>query len=114
MNRNSSRHKCWAVPLPDEAKSSPPGIFFARSMMSATVLASTDGVTTRRLGTSEARNTGSKSLAVERQLWIERRVDRVGGGVVHNGVAVGIGLGRNRRADGATGAAAIVDDEGLA
>ena len=41
----------------------PAGAFLASSMMSATVFASTDGVTTRMFGTSEARDTGWKSLA---------------------------------------------------
>ncbi len=50
------------MPLPDEAKSSPPGVAFASAITSATVLTGTDGVTTRMFGTSEARNTGWKSL----------------------------------------------------
>ena len=51
---------------------------------------------------------------VVRQIGIERRIHRVGGGVVHDGVAVAIRLGHRRGGDGAAGAAAIVDDELLA
>jgi hypothetical protein len=51
---------------------------------------------------------------VIRQIGVERRVHRVGGGVIHDGVAVAIRLGHRRGGDGAAGAAAIVDDELLA
>jgi hypothetical protein len=50
------------VPLPDEAKSSPSGAALASAITSATVFASTEAFTTRMFGTSEARNTGWKSL----------------------------------------------------
>ena len=48
------------------------------------------------------------------QARIERRVHREGGGVVEDGVAVALRFRRHRRADGAAGAAAVVDDELLA
>ena len=66
-------------------------------------------------GTSDDQEHRVEILAVvERQVRIERAVDRERGGVVQDGVAVGIGLGDQRLADGAAGAAAIFDDELLA
>jgi hypothetical protein len=71
-------------------------------MTSAIEFTGTDGVTTRIF------------VVVERQVWIERRVHREGGGVVQDVVAVRIGLGDDGFADGAAGAAAVFDDELLA
>src|SRR5262249_6821927 len=60
--RNISNDRCWSVPLPDDAMSTPSAAALARAMTSVTVFTGTDGVTTRMFGTSEMRATGSKSL----------------------------------------------------
>ena len=45
------------------------------------------------------------------QIGVERRIHRVRGGVVHDGVAVAIRLGHGGGRDRAAGATAVVDDE---
>ena len=53
-------------------------------------------------------------VVVERQIRIERRVDRERRGIVQHGVAVRIGFRDHRLADGAAGPATVFDDELLA
>ena len=88
-----SRHRCCSVPLPDEAKSRPPGAFFAVAITSASVLSVTDVVDHQDVGHQRGQEHRREILVVvERELGIERRVHRERGGVVQHGVAVGSAL----------------------
>jgi hypothetical protein len=112
---SSSPARWPGEPLPTDANEIVFGFAFAAAISSATVLAGNCGFATRICGSDATVPTGSKSLRrVERQLRIERRVDRVRRQREQHRVAVGRRLRDDVGAERAGRAAAVVDHDRLA
>ena len=115
MAANSSAERCVLVPVPVEAKLSPPGSRFASAIKSAIECAGTDGFTRTRLGLgSDQADRGKILLRVITGVGIKRWIDGERARRDEQRVTVRRPPGGVPGADGAAGAATIFDDNWLA
>ena len=115
MPANSSAARCTLDPVPVEAKVSLPSSCFASAISSAIECAGTVRMHQHDIAARRDQADRREILArVVADVGIERRVDRKRARRDQKRVAVGRGLGDLARRDGAAGAAAVLDHDGLA
>ena len=115
MPANSSAARCTLEPVPVEAKVSLPSSRFASAINSAIECAGDRRMHQHDIAARRDQADRREILArVVADVGIERRIDRERARRDQKRVAVGLGLRHLARRDGAAGAAAVLDHDGLA